>query len=284
MRTSVMTDDVRHWSAFESVVASLYRARRGANVHQRINLAGNQVDILLEEHAGSDAVMRTAIECKYRQSRVPEAVIIGFSTIVVFLRAAGLIDRAVIVSYKGFTPEAYAAATLREIELLTLEQLKIQAESLISHLDRPPESGVAALMQSANEVDLPSSFPKVAFVVMPFAPEWGDVYLYGIRGCLARLELTCKRADEIDHDRDILQVIIDYLRRACIIIAEVTDRNPNVLYEVGWAHALERPTVLVARSGTELPFDVSHVNTIFYKTIRDLEEQLGRRVRALLHT
>ena len=66
-----------------------------------------------------------------------------------------------------------------------------------------------------------------------------------------------------------------------MIIAELSDHNPNVFYEVGWAHALNRTTVLLARKGTSLPFDVSHINTISYTSIKDLEEKLTVRLRSL---
>jgi nucleoside 2-deoxyribosyltransferase len=50
-----------------------------------------------------------------------------------------------------------------------------------------------------------------------------------------------------------------------VIIAEITPVNANVFYELGYAHALEKPTILLANRKTEkLPFDVSGYRVIFY--------------------
>jgi hypothetical protein len=72
-----------------------------------------------------------------------------------------------------------------------------------------------------------------------------------------------KRADE-DADPGMIgdRVVADILR-AELVVADLTDLNPNALYELGIRHATEKPTVHVARAGTMLPFDnISH-RTIF---------------------
>jgi len=54
------------------------------------------------------------------------------------------------------------------------------------------------------------------------------------------------------------------IERAAVVIAEITPRNPNVFYEVGYAHALGKPTILLARRGSELPFDIRSYRVVFY--------------------
>ena len=49
-----------------------------------------------------------------------------------------------------------------------------------------------------------------------------------------------------------------------VVIAEISSSNANVFYELGYAHALDKPTVLLARRGEVLPFDVSGYRVIFY--------------------
>lgn len=72
------------------------------------------------------------------------------------------------------------------------------------------------------------------------------------------------------------------IREADVVIAEVTPVNANVFYELGYAHALGKPTVLLAERGQSLPFDVSGWRAIFYdNTIagrRQVEEQLRRHL------
>lgn len=60
----------------------------------------------------------------------------------------------------------------------------------------------------------------------------------------------------------------------------MTGRNPNVFYEIGYALALERQTILLCRKGEVIPFDLQAINHISYSSIVELKERLERRLRA----
>ena len=49
-----------------------------------------------------------------------------------------------------------------------------------------------------------------------------------------------------------------------MLIAELTSRNPNVFYELGLAHALQKPVVLVSSNEDDVPFDLQHIRVIYY--------------------
>lgn len=70
------------------------------------------------------------------------------------------------------------------------------------------------------------------------------------------------------------------------MIAEITSPNQNVFYELGYAHALNKPTILLARRGKELPFDIRSYRVIFYEdTIGGkpvVEENLRKHLKAIL--
>jgi hypothetical protein len=51
---------------------------------------------------------------------------------------------------------------------------------------------------------------------------------------------------------------------AKVLVAELTSRNPNVFYELGLAHALNKPVVLVSRTQDDVPFDLQHIRVIYY--------------------
>jgi hypothetical protein len=53
-------------------------------------------------------------------------------------------------------------------------------------------------------------------------------------------------------------------RSACSVVAELTTKNPNVFYELGLAHALEKPVVLVSSNEGDVPFDLKHIRVIYY--------------------
>jgi len=74
---------------------------------------------------------------------------------------------------------------------------------------------------------------------------------------------------------------------AKIVIAEITAPNQNVFYELGYAHALKKPTILLAEHGKTLPFDVSGYRCLFYENSiggkRKVEEALDKHLKAILH-
>lgn len=122
---------------------------------------------------------------------------------------------------------------------------------------------------------------KIAFALMPLGEEYKDLYIYGIRGAAEKTGFVYFRSDEIEHNAGIMNEIMHQIDKASVLIAEVTDKNPNVCYEVGLAHAKGKETILVARKGSNIPFDLKGKNHILYKNIHDLEEKLTRRLKAL---
>lgn len=95
------------------------------------------------------------------------------------------------------------------------------------------------------------SQPNV-FVIMPFATEFENLWEFGIRETVTKLGCICVRADQISNPGFVVSQIQEQILSADLIIAEMTGRNPNVFYEVGWAHALNKPTILCASSDSEL--------------------------------
>lgn len=65
------------------------------------------------------------------------------------------------------------------------------------------------------------------------------------------------RADEIPHTDLVTNVIVDAIARSRFVVADMTEARPNCYYEVGYAHALGKPCILIARTGTERHFDIA---------------------------
>jgi hypothetical protein len=122
-----------------------------------------------------------------------------------------------------------------------------------------------------------------AFVAMSFA-KTRDVWRFGIQRPLQEIVL-CERMDEQAFTGDILAEIKKRIARAEMVIADITGANPNVFLEIGYAWAVERPTVLICRkpeNGAVPPFDVRGQRYIEYDDISDLEEKLTKEVQSLL--
>lgn len=106
--------------------------------------------------------------------------------------------------------------------------------------------------------------PRLCFVAMPFREELKPFYTGYIRPAIQQAGLECIRVDEVHELGSIVDQIWKYISRAGLVVADLSGCNPNVMYELGLAHALQTPVVPLAREGERLPFDVGHIRTLFY--------------------
>ena len=90
------------------------------------------------------------------------------------------------------------------------------------------------------------------------------------------------RADDLEHQGEIIDEIREAIRTYDVILADTTGANPNVCYEVGFAHALDRPTILICQTGEKLPFDLRGTNHLMYRNILDLREPLREKLAQAL--
>ena len=104
-----------------------------------------------------------------------------------------------------------------------------------------------------------------AFVVMQFTDAFDALYRDVIKPTCEKFGLKAIRADDIHKSGLIIDDIARSIEGASVIIADVTVDNPNVFYEVGYAHAIKKATILLSdRTRDKLSFDVSGFRTIFY--------------------
>ena len=121
-----------------------------------------------------------------------------------------------------------------------------------------------------------------AFVAMPFAAEFEDVFHYGLQTPIHKAGLLCERVDAAVFEGLIIQRILSRIASARVVVAELTGANPNVYLEVGYAWALKVPTVLVARHPDELRFDVKGHRCLMYGgSIRELEKLVSAELHSL---
>jgi len=132
---------------------------------------------------------------------------------------------------------------------------------------------------------------RLAFVLMPFTDSLTEIYQTLIKPTVEnpRFGLVCRRADDIKSNRAIIQDIWKSICEARVIIADMTNLNPNVMYELGIAHTLGKETILLyQRSAEEIkfPFDLSHIRRIEYENTvpgaRALEQELSLTLENVL--
>ena len=125
-----------------------------------------------------------------------------------------------------------------------------------------------------------------AFVIMQFGEPYDTLYTEVIKSVAEKMGLEVYRADSVYRPGIILQDIIGGIVEAEVVIAEITPPNPNVFYELGYAHAKEKTTILLAERGRELPFDIHGYRCIFYdNTIRgknEVESELRKHLVNIL--
>jgi nucleoside 2-deoxyribosyltransferase len=93
------------------------------------------------------------------------------------------------------------------------------------------------------------------------------------------------RIDEKTGPGVIFQDMQREIAQADVVFAEITHSNPNVFYELGYAHALGKPTILLAQRGVDLPFDIGSFRVVFYDDSiggkSRVEEDLSKHLEAI---
>lgn len=107
--------------------------------------------------------------------------------------------------------------------------------------------------------------PK-AFVIMPFAPDFDEIYNLFIADALSEAGFEVFKADDMKSQQNILQDIVSAIINSNLIVADLTDSNPNVYYELGIAHALRKPVILLTQAIDDLPFDLRSYRVVSYDT------------------
>lgn len=103
-----------------------------------------------------------------------------------------------------------------------------------------------------------------AFVLMPFKEPFNKYYTDIFEPALKAASYSVKRSDDLFTPRPIILDVQQSIVDADLILCEMSERNPNVFYELGLAHAIGKPAILVSRKKEDIPFDLQHIRTILY--------------------
>lgn len=134
-------------------------------------------------------------------------------------------------------------------------------------------------MIQTTEETKPKTF---VFVLMPFSKKYTDIYEVGIKPTCQSVGAYCERVDEQMYDGSILGRIYNQIAKADLVIADMSERSPNVFYETGYAHALNKRVILLTQNPDDIPFDLKHYPHIIYSgdgMIASLKSQLEPKIR-----
>lgn len=141
-----------------------------------------------------------------------------------------------------------------------------------------------------HAIDILALAQKVAgsrsvLVIMSYAPraDLRDAYATFCRVVEAEgMGYKCGRVTEKNARDRILPEILERIERSAFIIVDLTDLRPNVFYELGYADGLHKKVIVTAKKGTDLPFDVKDIPTIFWESYEDLADDLRTRIMEIV--
>lgn len=112
------------------------------------------------------------------------------------------------------------------------------------------------------------------YVIMPFSSKFRNVYFSGIKPACEELNLKCERVDEQIIEGTIIERIYRNITDADLIVAELTEHNPSVYYELGYSRALRKRIISISRDISSLPFDLSTYQALQYGNPKDPKEEV----------
>jgi hypothetical protein len=122
---------------------------------------------------------------------------------------------------------------------------------------------------------------KLVFVLTPFNDRYRAAY-DNIQQICNQIGIKCMRGDEQYTQGDILRHVLKGIVKANIVIANIDGRNPNVLYELGLVHAMDKGVILVSQTVVDLPVDIKSKRVIVYEEPSELQSKLKDELLKLL--
>jgi hypothetical protein len=139
----------------------------------------------------------------------------------------------------------------------------------------------ASRSEECGSVEIQSEQKPHVFVAMPFAKNLEDVFHYGIQRPVHEAGFLCERVDQEAFTGDILTRIKQRIETSAVVIAELSDANPNVYLEIGYAWGKDRPTILLTKEAANLRFDIQGQRCLVSEGIIKLEELLTKELLSL---
>lgn len=116
-----------------------------------------------------------------------------------------------------------------------------------------------------HEPPRPSGRPR-CFVIMPFKPaQIQEMYHEFLAPALDECGVEFQRGDDIFGSNVVMDDVLSAIAEADLIIADLSGQNANVFYEVGIAHALGKPVLLLSSTTDDIPYDLRHRRVLDYE-------------------
>lgn len=127
---------------------------------------------------------------------------------------------------------------------------------------------------------------KVCFVICPIGDEGSETrersdltYEYIIKPVVEEFGYSLNRADFIKESGMITSQIIDQVVESSLVIADLSDNNPNVFYELAIRHIVQKPYIQMIKSGQKVPFDITSMRTIYFDVNLELAHTAKKELK-----
>ncbi|QVI75552.1 hypothetical protein [Pseudomonas syringae] len=164
----------------------------------------------------------------------------------------------------------FAASELRWREVNHLVLSGQEDDRNIYSKSRYMQQPSSFLRSHGVDVENITDSSNLVFMLTPFHSDYYADYTVVVEAANA-LGLEVQRGDEKASGGDIFNQILKAIISARVIVANITGRNPNVFYELGIAHALNKPVILVCEQGNDVPFDLQSKRIVFFDTTEELK-------------
>lgn len=155
-------------------------------------------------------------------------------------------------------------------------------DQTIGALRIEPPALVTEVVSVKVDADVQKGFAFIAMPIVPNDHQFDDT-LDAIKEAAKRCGIHAERIDEPQSNERITDRILESIRKAEYVIVDLSDSRPNVFYEAGYAQGLNKTPIYIAREGTRLEFDLKDYPIIFFRGMKELKDNLEKRLRGLTH-
>ena len=107
---------------------------------------------------------------------------------------------------------------------------------------------------------------ETCFVIMPFGGKFDDTYRNILIPAIEASGYKPVRGDDFYRARPVIEDIFGGIKSASVLVADISGKNPNVNYEIGAAHALNKPVIIIYQNEDDIPFNYYGIRAYKYDT------------------
>lgn len=199
-----------------------------------------------------------------------------------FLADRGFFD-FVIINKFGYPPTRMLTQLRSLIDSDTedasdteIEQMRVELTALTDLVAQINKNTTPAVQEIAAAPE--GDFVFIVMAMTDDDPLLIDVHESIKRACKAT-DYDAQRIDDTFHGTELPHKILNNIKLASVVVADLTHARPNTYYELGYAHAYNKKTIITVRENNPVHFDVNAYQRIIYKNSTELERKLTEALK-----